>query len=372
MYRFDSPRASNRAKRPRLYSDIYRNIPVLADDEQSPSVHTDIEYEIPSGLDGAAFSSRMPVDKLTKQEIEFFSDIAQGSNSTILDFIFVRNKILEAWLANPNEELTLEQVQKLIQLPNSSKSNLILRAHGYLQRYGYINFGVFKLLRPLQGKMPFKVLVLGAGMAGLVAARQLQFFGLDVTVLEPRSRVGGRINTFKEGRFTADLGAMVITGLGGNPLAVIKKQLNLKMNRIKQRCPLFLTTGEMVQKDKDKTIELEFNKLLDSVSHLAHQLHIDQVHRKPLSLGKSLESVMSLQDWHQKMKVCEHLQAVVGLQEDLLSLRHKLRETRTNIITTQKKKEEYKSLNRFVEFLVYKRMPICMTNSQRWGNVLQL
>ena len=34
--------------------------------------------------------------------------------------------------------------------------------------------------------MPFKVLVLGAGMAGLVAARQLQFFGLDVTVLEPR------------------------------------------------------------------------------------------------------------------------------------------------------------------------------------------
>ena len=38
----------------------------------------------------------------------------------------------------------------------------------------------------LVGKMPFKVLVLGAGMAGLVAARQLQFFGLDVTVLEPR------------------------------------------------------------------------------------------------------------------------------------------------------------------------------------------
>lgn len=46
------------------------------------------------GLDGAAFSSRMPADKLTKQEIEFFSDIAQGSNSTILDFIFVRNKIV--------------------------------------------------------------------------------------------------------------------------------------------------------------------------------------------------------------------------------------------------------------------------------------
>ena len=47
-----------------------------------------------TGLDGAAFSSRMPADKLTKQEIECFSDIAQGSNSTILEFIFVRNKIV--------------------------------------------------------------------------------------------------------------------------------------------------------------------------------------------------------------------------------------------------------------------------------------
>ena len=47
-----------------------------------------------------------------------------------------------------------------------------------------------------------------------------------------------------------------------------------------------------VQKDRDKTIELEFNRLLDSVSHLAHQLHVDQLHRKPLSLGKSLEALI--------------------------------------------------------------------------------
>ena len=62
----------------------------------------------------------------------------------------------------------------------------------------------------------------------------------------------------------------------------------------------------------------------------------------------------SLQDWHQKMKVCDHLQTIVGLQEDLLSVRHTLKETRANIVATQKKKEEYKSLNRCVQFLVYK------------------
>ena len=38
----------------------------------------------------------------------------------------------------------------------------------------------------LTAKKNFKVLVLGAGMAGLGAARQLQSFGVDVTVLEAR------------------------------------------------------------------------------------------------------------------------------------------------------------------------------------------
>ena len=72
----------------------------------------------------------------------------------------------------------------------------------------------------------------------------------------------------------------------------------------------------------------------------------------------------SLQDWHQKMNVCEHLQNVVGLQEDLLSLRHKLKEIRSNIITMQKKKEEYKSLSRCVKFLVYKeRKHGCLKSS---------
>lgn len=45
---------------------------------------------------------------------------------------------------------------------------------------------------------PKKVVVVGAGMAGLVASYELQRAGHEVTVLEARERIGGRILTLRE------------------------------------------------------------------------------------------------------------------------------------------------------------------------------
>jgi monoamine oxidase len=57
------------------------------------------------------------------------------------------------------------------------------------------------------------VIVVGAGMAGLVAAYELQRAGHDPIVLEARRRVGGRIETHRDGwpaGLAAELGAMRI------------------------------------------------------------------------------------------------------------------------------------------------------------------
>src|SRR5487761_757186 len=58
-----------------------------------------------------------------------------------------------------------------------------------------------------------KVLVVGAGLSGLVAATEIQSAGHDVVVVEARNRVGGRVFTLREGfaggQF-ADIGAEII------------------------------------------------------------------------------------------------------------------------------------------------------------------
>jgi len=57
-----------------------------------------------------------------------------------------------------------------------------------------------------------RILVIGAGMAGLTAARQLAETGRKVLVLEARDRVGGRIRTRREEGETLELGAEFVHG----------------------------------------------------------------------------------------------------------------------------------------------------------------
>lgn len=73
---------------------------------------------------------------------------------------------------------------------------------------------------------PNSVVVLGAGIAGLAAAKALAAAGAQVTVLEGRDRTGGRIHTVKTNGRPVDLGASWLYGSDDNPIAKIAKQAN--------------------------------------------------------------------------------------------------------------------------------------------------
>ncbi len=68
------------------------------------------------------------------------------------------------------------------------------------------------------GDRGLHALVIGAGVAGLACARELQARGFRVTVLEARPRLGGRVWTDRSMGTPIDLGASWIHGSRGNPL----------------------------------------------------------------------------------------------------------------------------------------------------------
>ncbi|XP_041991012.1 polyamine oxidase 2-like [Salvia splendens] len=80
------------------------------------------------------------------------------------------------------------------------------------------------------------VIVIGAGFAGITAARTLHDASFQVTLLESRNRIGGRVHTNYSFGFPIDLGASWLHGVGNeNPLASLIGRLGL---------PLYRTSGD--------------------------------------------------------------------------------------------------------------------------------
>ncbi len=90
-------------------------------------------------MEGAAFQSRLPVDKMHADEAARFPDIEQGVPATQKLFLYIRNRLvitimpinltffsiiinpivfqLQLWLENPKMELTLENALSELEPP---------------------------------------------------------------------------------------------------------------------------------------------------------------------------------------------------------------------------------------------------------------
>ena len=72
------------------------------------------------------------------------------------------------------------------------------------------------------------VIVIGAGISGLAAAKKLNESGFSVTVLEAQDRVGGRLRTNRSLGVAFDEGASWIHGIDGNPITALAEQAGMK------------------------------------------------------------------------------------------------------------------------------------------------
>src|SRR4051812_18591410 len=71
---------------------------------------------------------------------------------------------------------------------------------------------------------PERVIIVGAGWAGLTAANALRNAGVDHVVLDGRGRIGGRAHTADVGGIPIDLGCSWIHGPYGNPMMKFAQQ----------------------------------------------------------------------------------------------------------------------------------------------------
>ncbi len=77
-----------------------------------------------------------------------------------------------------------------------------------------------------------RIAVIGAGFAGLAAAREATSRGADVVVLEARDRIGGRVLTDRSMGVPIDLGAAAIHGADGNPLTALAEAAGVTTRRL--------------------------------------------------------------------------------------------------------------------------------------------
>lgn len=137
-----------------------------------------------------------------------------------------------------------------------------------------------------------KVIVIGAGIAGLAAAQTLKKQGASVQILEARDRIGGRVLTDDSLCMPVDCGASWIHGASANPIADLANQLNLKLlpyddtgcdPLLKPELLYFDEAGKPIENTDD--IQKGFGQLLRSLNQIDSLAEMDALLPEGLPTG---------------------------------------------------------------------------------------
>jgi phytoene dehydrogenase-like protein len=123
------------------------------------------------------------------------------------------------------------------------------------------------------GGLGERVLVVGAGIAGLTAARELTARGFAVVVLEARDRIGGRIWTDRSRPGAPlDLGASWIHGQDGNPITALAARFGVPVKRTNHGDSITCSTsGKPLSTAEEAAVEARLKALLDALDDLTDE-----------------------------------------------------------------------------------------------------
>ncbi len=120
------------------------------------------------------------------------------------------------------------------------------------------------LPRPQGATERAEVLVVGAGVSGLAAARAFTNQGLKVIVIEARDRIGGRVWTDFVNGWPLDLGASWIHGVTGNPITKLARDFRLDVMPTNYNNHWRYRSGGIISRG-DEAIESQFDDLMSAV-----------------------------------------------------------------------------------------------------------
>src|ERR1051326_2478682 len=99
----------------------------------------------------------------------------------------------------------------------------------------------------------YDVIVVGAGIAGLSATRELQHLGRSVLILEANNRIGGRayVGYIGDEKVPIDYGGAWIHGISTNPLTGMVGSMRFKRERTQLDLAYFINGREARKEERE-------------------------------------------------------------------------------------------------------------------------